>query len=606
MIAILINVSIFLLLAATYYFVVRAVLSVPFLVFWLLASRVAKLTHRQASIIAMAGSATRVQALSYPFLSLIIVILLFHYGLWTSTWLRLWQSVPLLALVLFSAYFEAGQAQSVIQLVRAGVRVIRFGVWPITLAVVVGLVVPSRISQGVFIWAVLTGTVLVNLDVVVSLVGGVGGALQENLLLSERSQALTKLSAKLRQIASVIGDAEAREAIDQTERSSSAAIVEWREGRLSEADVLFTRAEVDAAGAQRTLQNRTDLSLRDELAARLTQATHDVDALESEMQSVGIGTGDLNDLRTGIARLTDNVGSLQANGSVDVLDPKFAERMEPFQTLFAKIVDIRTALRLRRNVGSTIDGMTKEIEDARFWLEIAGAAGLPADEAVQLATKVGEELSEFKSAYIASSSDLVKRYRQLRNDSASLNVHVRALRSQLDQNWTSANVAAGDLRLSVYAPRICSTTDSSHGAAIVQFDDAGVNEAQLTLDATLLELARETVQVHRTQGGKYGISGFTFVGKRGGRAILGVRVKDGSDPQSLALRLRVKPSLGELLRDSAAWGVPVGGVALVILWSLSMTPVPHLGVTEFVPAGTAIGGATAMTVFVVNSWRSRG
>ncbi|HEX7955598.1 MAG TPA: hypothetical protein VF508_01560, partial [Pyrinomonadaceae bacterium] len=100
-------------------------------------------------------------------------------------------------------------------------------------------------------------------------------------------------------------------------------------------------------------------------------------------------------------------------------------------------------------------------------------------------------------------------------------------------------------------------------------------------------------------GRPYGASLFTFVGKRGGHAILNVRVDSPQRPQS-AFSVLVRPSAAEMLRDSLLLATPLGALAGFALWYFF-----KYELKDAATLGAVAGGAFGLLAFFFNYLRFR-
>lgn len=583
----ILQIPLFILIVVSYYFILKSVLLAPFLVFGLLLSIWHKIRRRELAPRGL-SSLARFECISLIFLIMAFILCFILFRLRDLPWLKLWESPLLLALLLFVLVHQAGHLMSYNPILRPMASAAVIWSWPIIILLTIGLFAPRCIRPGTFQWAILFSAFLLLLAGIWSL-SHIPTDIQSFESLDRRRNTIGESLEKLQRFAKLIGDAEKwktfLEIISRVDQCYSQALKLLRRKRFEDADALIIQAEVEVIEAQRTFQDRILLSLRDEIEVRLKQAEADINNLKVEFENAGLSAENLSELSNEINILKVSLKD------IEVVDESFINKLEPFESLFREIVDTRTALRFRENVSFAIDKLHEEVEKSWSLVKVAECLGLDVIYAENQRRTLDSALESFRSAPLKSSRELVGAYQSVQKESASFRGSILRMDSIIKRKWNITILEEG--RLSIYIPKTCSTNEAVRGAVIMspQLEKS----ASFVLDGRLLEVPEGRIAISAIDGVTHRVGTFTFVGRRGGKGLLSLHFNDFaqvSDPGPFTVK--VNPSVGEMARYSLMFGVPVGGIGLLALWSIDVE------VKECAWLGGGIGGLFSLLIFLIS------
>ncbi len=589
----LLQVPIFLLIMAAYFFVLRLVFGCPFFFLGVIISVVDRL-RRDKVTPEFFGAITRAEVVAMTLLPLLFLFCFFWFRLWESSWVYIWQSPLLISVLYISSTLLATGRGSYNPIYRNLAESALIGMWPISGLLLLGFFAPHYIRPAVFLWAVTVSAALLCL-IILAQRFRTASDVQDFAALDRRHDVVGESLGRLQHLSYLIGDVEnwkaIREAVENVEELYSKTLQALRERRLQEADALMIRAEAEVSHVEKTFQDRIRLSLRHELKSRLEQASLDVNGLQEEFEVAGLKAGNLDELKQQIAEMS---GALDA---LDMRDENLLERLAPFEKLFREIVDTRTALRFRQQVDAA--ALREEVEQGWLLVEVAKRLGLDTSDVEERRKDVEERLQRFQGDPIKNSGELVGAYQSVRKALSDFRVSLAFLESQVGHGWSVRALDSG--RITAYVPKACSTDKAVQGAVGVAFDPQNRQDVSLSLDGTLLELeADRTINVAPLPGRAYGSALFTFAGKRGGQAILKLGLSNPREPQQVTFPVLVTPSVSEIARDALIFATPVGAVAVLLLWRFF-----GYELKDAAYVGAGVGGGFGLLVFALNYLRFR-
>lgn len=588
------QILIFVLITASYFFTLKSIFDLPpyiigkFLMEWHKKQHYKNTPQDIAEFV-------RYEHISILVIDIVFILFFFYFRLWESPWLRLWERPFILAIVFYMLLIQASQSGSDSLTVRISAS---FAFWASPLFIIllgIAQFVPEYILPTIFQWGVTTAAFLLLFSMAWAALN-IPRGFQRFATLNERHKSIGESLQRLQHIANLIGNADnwrtVREAINHVDQCYSNAFNELKRERFHEADALMIQAEMEVNQIERIFQDRINLSLRDELEAHMKQATADVNSLRDEFEKDGLSRENLD--------LLSNEINLQISclDKLDMYDKNLFQKLEPIEGLFREIVDTRTALRFRKNVSSNIDLFHKDVDKNWKLVQVAKNIGLNTTEAEKTKQVIDSELQMFQNKPINSSRELVQTYQLIQTDLTSFQASVAILDSIINRNYKVDSIDSG--RIFVYVPKFCSTNQSVEGAIFVQYNESQVENLSFELVGTLLELQSEpNVNVSPIQGQSYGLSHFTFVGKRGGLATLTLRFKDVNQRNDHSYKVQVNPSMSEIGQNALLFGTPIGAFAVLGLWGIG------IDLKEAGTIGGAVGGVSVLMIFLINYMRYR-
>lgn len=590
----ILQIPIFVLVTISYYFIFKSVFGLPFFIYGRLLGLWHKFRHREHSPQLLAFL-TRLEAVGIFLFSFTFLCCFFYFNLQDAGWLKIWETPLLISLFFFVSVHQAASSGSYHPLLSAIGRVILLASWPIIILIVIGLLFPEYILPRPFEWAIALAAFLI-LPAGARTFRRHANEMQSFDVLDKRHDNLGNSLRRLQHIADIIGDAEnwrsIREALSNMDDLYNQTLTALRRNQLLEADRLIVKAEMEVVHIERTFKNRIQLSLRDELGARIKQGVIDIENLKHEFEIAGLSAGNLNQLSDHIASLLPELDKLDLSG--DDLLKDLDERLKLFEQPFREIIDTRTALRFRQSIDAT--SFSSNIEKRWLLSQVAKDLGLYTKQAEEQKEEVESKLQAFQSNPINNSNDLVDAYQALNKSLTEYRESIALLEAEIMHNWNVENLDSGSV--SLYAPKVSSTSHEIRGVVSAYFDDPNRQNLSFELDSALLELqSSHTVTVEPIPGKTYGSSPFSLSGKRSGQAILTITVKESQSARR-TFTIRINPSISDVAKEALIFGAPIGAVAGFAAWYFFKSDSK-----DATTIGAAFGGAFGLLVFIINYLR---
>jgi hypothetical protein len=152
------------------------------------------------------------------------------------------------------------------------------------------------------------------------------------------------------------------------------------------AETALIQAESQVTQTEKAVHDLLRLSLRDELRARLSRATDELDTLKGQCDRSGLSIATLNQLSAWIDDLLRDLDQMQFDES------SFAEQVRPFIGISLEISETRAALRFRTDVVASLESIKVEVQQALGLIELANTLGLPVEEAQEKRRSVSTAL----------------------------------------------------------------------------------------------------------------------------------------------------------------------------------------------------------------------
>lgn len=586
---IIVDILLFLLILISYYFILKTVFDTPFVVMGVITGIIAR--GRGFPVAAF----TRIEAAGIAILSIAFLVSAFAFNYWPSEWLRIWTNPILLGILLLMSVIMARFVTSSNPTFRNVSAFAAFAVWPVFLLILVGATNPGVIKQSTFQWAVTIAGVLVILAAIWSF-----SSQPRDLELFEeinaRHSSLTASLQQLHQVADLIGDTEnwktIREAMDRVNRWAALTYTALQNGKYQEAETLLMQAETETAQVEGPFYDRIRLSLKDELKTRLTQAISEISELEKEFQAAGLDPANLSQLSTKIHDLEDNLDTLALDEenltAADLLD-----KLRPFERTLREIVETRTSLRFRQNLGSSIDLIHQELAETLPTVQICRGLGLKVSELTERENRIASALQAFQSVHIHTSGDLVDLYNDLQKTLAEFRGSVRAVKARIDQNWSQEVLHEG---IFFYRPKQVSTSELSLGLVVIQSSRPISTPVKVEISGISLELPTvPSIEIRPdTNINSFGMKSFKFRGKSGGQASLTLKATLPNQEITREFDFLVHSSRKELIQDAFVMATPTTAVVMGVLW-ISGT---NLG--DAASLGAAVGSAVGLLFLTIN------
>lgn len=590
------QVPIFMLATISYYFLFKSVFELPFLIQGMLWGLWHRLRKSEPSP-QMFATLTRYEAASLFLVSVAFIFCFFYFNLWETDWLKIWANPLFISLLYFASVQLASASGSYHPTFRAMGKGVLWSSWPTIILIAIGQFIPEYIFPTTFKWSVAIAVFLL-LPVSIRGFWRLANDIQNFEIIDSRHNKLGASLGRLQRVADILGDTDSwssiREALDNMDKLYSQTLSALRQNQLLEADRLMVKAEMEAVHVERTFKNRIQLSLRDELEARIKQGAIDIENLKDEFEIAGLQAGNLNQLSDRIAMLLPELDKLDLSGNNLLND--LDQRLKMFEQPFREIIDIRTALRFRQSIDAT--SFPSDIEKRWHLSQVAQDLGLSTDHAAERKKEVELKLQAFQSDPISNSNDLVDAYQSLNKSLTEYRESIALLEAEITRNW---NVTTHDSTFaSFYVPKVSSTSHEMRGVISAYFGETSHQSLSFDLDSALLELqSAHTVVVEPMSGGKYGSSPFSLSGKRSGQAILTITIKEAQNSRH-TFAIKINPSISDVAKDALIFGAPLGAIAGLASWYFFNTDSK-----DATMIGAALGGALGLLIFIVNYLRYR-
>lgn len=585
---IVINILLFVCIVIAYILIAQAVCSLPFLVIGLITGSVDKF-RKSVSKAKKLRYMTVLEVWFSIFFCAIYLFAHFRYQLWTNSQIYLWSS-PILFLVLYlRSVFGAGFAGSSNPILRRLAGAVWLALIPIVIIVPIGVINSQLIALWSIKWGVAVGVGIVLLSTAIW--GRAYPAQIERFeILDNRHKMFGEKIGTLVHIVNVIGDrGKAKDlsnlASELNIRYSNATDF-LRQGKFSDAENLIIQSEIEVNQIEENLENRIKYSLKEEIRSRLEQTRADLQRLRGEFETASISREQIDELDSKIQEDILKINSLTFSTEM------IAEQLEPFERTLALITDMRAGLRLRKNVGSQLDEIRREINDHQLTIDIASNLGLETDKSQLAKEQILILLDDLQNKEL-SSQELINIYQSLQNYLTKFRESVAIFEATIRRNWICQETDSG--QFISYVPKYCRTDESKNVVLVLKKEQGVSKEINVSIGGTLLEFeANRNITMFAQADSNYVISFFNFVGKRPGRGSVVLHSDKLKGLQNkLTFSVRIIPRVIELARDSLIFAGSFGGLALLLFLGLGKN------LTEYAPLAAAIGVAFSLFLFLV-------
>lgn len=595
------DVLLFLLLVLAYVPVIRAIPSLPALLLGLAGAILDRVLRKEIFAKLLVDSAKVMSLVGMLFFAALGVSLV-TTDIWTtqlySKFYSFWRSPIILTLLLLVSLHEVSHFKGYNPILRPASFFALLSVWPVVIIVLVGQFWPTSLTPTSAKWAGFTACCVMFL--LVALKGTtIGRDIKTFEALNRRHDRLNEDIQKLKQKSSILlGMADqdnVQDALHSAEDSYKSAMSDLRQGRYGRVEQALLKGEAEIDGLNRLLEDRIHLSLKDELVARLNQALINCNSMKSEFKSSGLPVSDVNKIESRIVEKKEQLTLINFEGNL------LAKQIEPYEDIFADIVAIRTALRLRSNFEASLDKMRNELDDSEWKMSLAKHLGKSTNVVENARENLSKLLTDFGDDDVESSEKLIEEYSRLRQAAAENSALINSMMSEIDSSWKMFQVA--DLGLIGFIPRSVSTKQADTGAIVRLNDESGdIDELKCELDGVLLELQSERqLLIPKSHTSPFTVTTFSFAGKRGGLGKLDLRFLEEKTNYntSQTLTVFIKTPAIDSARDAFIFAAPSGGVLAWLLWQLSVNP------TIATTFGAGFGGVVGLVVFLIQRMKQR-
>lgn len=586
--SILINIPIFLCILVTYTVLAVAVSTLPFMLAGLALSVAG--FHRRPDKPRRAQVIARLSRWEVWFGMLFTAVYLvfhFRYRLWTSPHIQLWSS-PLLFLALYLlSVVAAHSSSSPNPVLRQMFVMVRLSLIPTTILMIIGLTQSHLIAPWSIKWGIAGSMAIV---LVANAIWGRANPakLAKFESLEDRQNVLGAQIQQLIRISDAIGDTgkakELSDLVKELDGRYSRARELLRQDRSSDAENLIIQSEIDVARVDETLSERIQYSLKDEVRARLEQTRADLEVLRGKFEGASISTEQID----GVSSRIDQ--ELARLAGVSLSPEGLAEQLRPVGDIVSSIADMRAALRLRRNVGSQLDRIRREVRDCQLLLDMAPRLGLDTEVVAKSEKQILALLDDLQNQRPSSIQDLIDIYQDVQKRLTHFRGSVAMLWAAVDRHWHRT-----EGQFIACVPKSCTTYNPSTGVLVFKKGDEAVKEVNVTIDGILVEFETDrSFKMIPGGEGHYAVSPFNIVGKRAGLGRVILRCQELKELQTgLTFPVRIIPKVAELAQESFLYAVPFGGVTLVLLWWLGYNVAQYAGISA------AAGGLFGLFLFGV-------
>ena len=587
---VIVHIGVFLVLLLAYFAVLKTMVSAPFFVLGVGKALLNGIRHREtgASDYAVLG---RVEAFGSATLHLALAVCILATPLCDQSWFSFWQSPIVLVIYFFVSLQFTRHLQGYNPLLRPHAAFSLFSVWPIIATVFLAVLWPSVLHPTSVKWASFSAACVIP---IISLIPTLRHAKDMFLFqsLNERHDSLGHHLRRLRHVTNVLGDMEEwsnlQEAFAAADAAYDEALRTLREGKLQQAENAILRGEAELEGLDRLVDDRITFSLKDELGARLEQAKHDCHVLYEEFESAGLPGKD-------VENMADRVRNLAVElRSIEFTREQLARQLEPFESLFREIIATRTALRLRTNVGASLDDIAGQVTSTGLDISVSKALGIETSTAELSRNALGDRLEGFRRPTFQSTEELIDQYRRLRDAARE---HQAAVNGLLAETMKKCAIhCVSELGVTLFVPKDVTTKRATSGAILVKHSDFGEPKSvKCELDGVLLELQeRRSFELKSSGASPFTIQPFSLVGKRGGNGRLEVRVWSSALDQEhvKSFSITVATPASETAKDASAFAVPAGGLGVLLFWHFLKD------IAVAAPLGVASGGIIGLLIFI--------
>lgn len=268
------------------------------------------------------------------------------------------------------------------------------------------------------------------------------------------------------------------------------------------------------------------------------------------------------------------------------------EQLEPFERIIASIANIKTGLRLRRNVGSQLDIIRREIDNSQLIIDIASNLGLETANSKLVKKQTLNLFGDIQKKELMSAEELINLFRSLQDNLTKFRESIAILKANIERNWTWHEPESGKFISCV--PKYCRTDKSTNGVLVLKKEQGALEQINITIDGTLLEFETDRNIVMSAQAdSEYVLSSFNFVGKRPGNGTVKLRSSELTELQNFIFPIRIIPTVTELASNSLFFGAAFGALVLIMVWQLGYEP------KDYSSLAVAIGTTLSLILFVI-------
>lgn len=583
---IVLDVLFFICIVIVYVLIAQAVVFLPFFILGIILSFIEQVFNKKIINI---RSITSLEIWFTIFLLIIFLFAYFKYQLWTDNRIYIWSN-PILFLLLY--------LRSVLGVTFTGsnplLRNLSTMVWLALIPLIVIELIGITNEKLIEIWVIKWGIVLSIGIIILTNIPETRKTplnLEKFENLENRQEKIAEKINRLFHIVHVIGDmGEAKDlsnlSADLNTRYSKADDL-LQQGNFSDAENIIIQSEIDINQIEESLENRIRYSLKEEIKSRLEQhAKSDIQLLRKELETELISTGQIDELDLKIQELVSSVNSLPFKSE------NISEQLEPFEKIITSISDIKTGLRLRKNVGSQLDKIHEEIDESQLIIDMASNLGLETSDSKLAKKQAFDLLIDFQKKELMSPQELTTLYKDLQKNLTKFRESIAILKANIDRNWICHETASSQLTACV--SRYCRTDKSTIGVLVLK-KEGSLQTININIDGTLIEFETDRNIILSTQSDSdYVISSFNFVGKRAGLGSVRLRSNEVKELQNIMFSIRIIPTVVELARNSFLFGASFGAIVLLLFWYLGYAP------KDYSSLAVAIGTALSLILFVLS------
>lgn len=590
----LVQAGLFLLIAISYVFVLTRLVALFGFISGLIFELVGRLSGFEGNTVQQKYLAL-IESVSNVVFSSGVLLFIYLFDIWASPFLRLWSNPLLITWVFITATIQMTFIEGPHPVLRTSAKSTFILIWPTTVLITIGSLSPSLIEMNTFRWGVTTSAIFTIIAGTWTSVG-LPSRIRRIESLRQRLESLEDDFENIGKFRNIVGSNLAQERIDAAiatiNSSYERARDELSRGNLDEAEAQIIQIEQNINEIKNIFQNEVRLSLSDELETRLSQLQNEADDLIDEAETSEIELQHLAHLKEEIdeIRLTVDELDFEESATEDLVD-----LIEQFDALFGEINDIRSALRFRRNIDSTLDKFYREVNKKNRTVEIANHLGINVENQIESLDDLRMMLQEFQSVSVESSDELVRNFQSIQAAMTNFRNDVERISSRIEEGWQQKTIESGQITL--YVPRYCYTYTTIRGAIVIQFD-SGRNYISPSIEGTLIELPKNK-KIEVAPDDEFGIEHFTIAGKQGRTGTLTFRFEE-LESKPLSFRVRIIPSLSELFEESLKFATPIGAFVAAATWLLSDFSFQKIGAIVFV-----VGGLSVILIFPINYIRRR-
>lgn len=591
MLRLLTQVPAFLLILSCYFALMDIAASLPGTIYHF-ASMLWNAAHGRKGSSPPVARVTRVKMLSGPMVLVGVLVSFAMLHLWNAEWMLVWRSPILLVCWCGFTGVQLIGAGSYMPVARGQATFSGVALLLLVSLVVVGVSAQGYIHTDTFKWGFITANVLALLLYSVEVfrnrmvlnIERFGKLDRQDDELRDRLQ---KLEHTVKLVADPIVWRNLQQGLERARKHRDEAFKLLSRNKLDEAELLLAEASVEVGQAFGSAVERLETSLPDELEVKLQHCLSDIDLMINTSASEGLGASHLKALKTKAD------GQLQTLKAHPMGADKLLEQLEPVENLHREVLEIRTALRLRQDMESTIFPLRQDIQEGQKSTELMLRLGLDVGPIQGSLDAWALAIDELESAPPKSVHALLVSFRNVHNRRENYLRTAMSARVLLEKGWESRKLHSEVGSLTVYVPKCCRSNEFSVGALLLEPDDPNPQTLQCKLRATLLDLQSDPcIKIQQNSGQRYSVATFSFAGKRGGKGSLELKIRNG---EWVSFVVDIIPSAKELATTSFLFaGAPVAGVLTVGLRFLA-----GMDLASASGLAAAFGGTAGLLFFLL-------